>query len=124
MDPTDRLGQQRKDDRNVLTNTEKRYSNFERECLAVAYGLEKFEFYFLGRTAIIETGHSPLGQILKKKHQRKPWKTTKTPAEMLAIPRSGEIQTRKESVSTNHNKSKTTQFTLLQTHPSLSTSTQ
>ena len=29
----------------TLTDTEKRYSNIEHECLAVAYGLEKFEFY-------------------------------------------------------------------------------
>jgi hypothetical protein len=28
----------------ALTDTKKRYSNIERECLAVTYGLEKFEF--------------------------------------------------------------------------------
>lgn len=71
----------------TLIDTEKRYSNIEPECLAVAYGLEKFEFYLLGRTTIIETDHSPLEQIFKKKNQRRPWKITKTPAEMLAIRR-------------------------------------
>ena len=49
-----------------LTETESRYSNIERECLAVAYGLEKFEYYLLGRSVTVETDHSPLEQIFKK----------------------------------------------------------
>ena len=49
-----------------LTDTEKRYSNIERECLAVVFGLEKFEYYLLGREVIVETDHSPLEQIFKK----------------------------------------------------------
>ena len=49
-----------------LTDAEKRYSNIERECLAVAYGLQRFEYYLLGRTTIVETDHSPLEQIFKK----------------------------------------------------------
>jgi hypothetical protein len=47
-------------------DTEKRYSHIECECLAVTYGLEKFEFYLLGRTTIVETDHSPLEQIFKR----------------------------------------------------------
>ena len=50
----------------TLTDTKKRYSNIEPECLAVAYGLERFEFYLLGCTTIIETDHSPPEQIFKK----------------------------------------------------------
>ena len=81
----------------TLTDTEKRYSNIERECLAVAYGLEKFEFYLLGRTTIIETDHSPLEQIFKKSIREAPGRLQRLlPAEMLAIRRSGEIQTRKD----------------------------
>ena len=49
-----------------LTDAESRYFNFERECLAVMFGLEKFEFYLLGRHTLIETDHSPLEQIFKK----------------------------------------------------------
>ena len=49
-----------------LTPTESRYSNIERECLAVMYGLERFELYFLGRKVEVETDHSPLEQIFKK----------------------------------------------------------
>ena len=49
-----------------LTDTETRYSNIERECLGVMYGLEKFEYYLLGRHIVVETDHSPLEQIFKK----------------------------------------------------------
>lgn len=49
-----------------ITDTESRYSNIERECLGVMYGLEKFEYYLLGRHVIVETDHSPLEQIFKK----------------------------------------------------------
>ena len=52
-----------------LTDAESRYSNIERECLVVTYGLEKFEYYLLGRNVTIETDYSPLEQIFKKKHQ-------------------------------------------------------
>ena len=49
----------------ALTDTENRYSNTERECLAVVFGLEKFEYYLYGRKVIVETDHSPLEQIFK-----------------------------------------------------------
>ena len=49
-----------------LTDAESRYSNIERECLAVMFGLEKFEYYLLGRHTLVETDHSPLEQIFKK----------------------------------------------------------
>lgn len=48
-----------------LTDAESRYSNLERECLAVTYGLEKFEYYLLSQNVTIETDHSPLEQIFK-----------------------------------------------------------
>ena len=49
-----------------LTEPESRYSNIERECLPVMFGLEKFEFYLLERHTLVETDHSPLEQIFKK----------------------------------------------------------
>jgi len=52
-----------------LTEAESRYSNIERECLAVTYGLEKFEYYLLGRSVTVETDHSPLGANLQGQHQ-------------------------------------------------------
>ena len=50
----------------ALTVTESRYSNTERECLAVVFELEKFEYYLYGRKVIVENDHSPLEQIFKK----------------------------------------------------------
>ena len=50
----------------TLTDIESRYSNIERECLAVVFGLEKFEYYLYGRKVIVETDHSPIEQIFKK----------------------------------------------------------
>ena len=55
-----------------LSETESRYSNIERECLAVMFGLEKFEYYLLGRHILVETDHSPLNRFSKRtlqKHQ-------------------------------------------------------
>ena len=49
-----------------LIDTESRYSNLEREFLAVTYGLEKFEYYLLSQNVTIKTDHSPLEQIFKK----------------------------------------------------------
>ena len=49
-----------------LTETESRYSNIERECLGVQYGLQKSEYYLMGRHTVVETDHSPLEQIFKK----------------------------------------------------------
>ncbi|CAM1319115.1 Uncharacterised protein g7110 [Pycnogonum litorale] len=36
-----------------LTETEKKYSNIEGDCLGVMYGLEKFNYYILGRTLLL-----------------------------------------------------------------------
>ena len=49
-----------------LTGTESRYSVIERECLAVIFSLETFEYYLLGRHTLVEIDHSLLEQILKK----------------------------------------------------------
>ena len=56
----------------ALTDTEKRYSNIERETLAVVFGLEKSEYYLLGRKVVVETDHSPLEQIFKKNIAEEP----------------------------------------------------
>ena len=49
-----------------LTETESLYSNIKRECRGVQCGLEKFEYYLMGRHTVVETDHSPLEQIFKK----------------------------------------------------------
>ncbi|KAK3731887.1 hypothetical protein QZH41_008989 [Actinostola sp. cb2023] len=50
----------------LLTETESRYSNIEREMLAVVHGLEKFHCYAYGRPVVVETDHKPLEAIFKK----------------------------------------------------------
>ena len=55
-----------------LAEAESRYSNIEREGLAVTYGLEKFQYYLSGRSVTVETDHSPLEQIFKKNIKQAP----------------------------------------------------
>ena len=50
----------------ILTDSERRYSNIEREMLAIAWWLEKFHTYLYGRKVIVETDHKPLETIFKK----------------------------------------------------------
>ena len=50
----------------LLTETEKRYSNIEREMLGIVHGLEKFHYYAYGRHVTVETDHKPLEAIFKK----------------------------------------------------------
>ena len=58
-----------------LTGTETRYSNIERECLAVTFGLDKFEYYLQGRHTL--TDHAPLEQIFKKNIAESPLRLQK-----------------------------------------------
>lgn len=55
-----------------LTDTETRYSNIEREMLAVVYGLERFHYYAYGRSVTVETDHKPLEAIQKKDLHKAP----------------------------------------------------
>ena len=45
-----------------LTNTERRYSQFERETLAAAWGCEHFNLYLYGHPFTLVTDHKPLKQ--------------------------------------------------------------
>jgi hypothetical protein len=49
-----------------LTSAEERYSQIEKEALAMAWACDKFECYLLGKTRafIIETDHKPLRTIM------------------------------------------------------------
>ena len=49
-----------------LSGAESRYSNFERELLAVGWSLERFNHYVFGKQVVIETDHKPLESIWKK----------------------------------------------------------
>ena len=51
----------------AMTKTECRYAQIEKECLGLAYGLERFHSYVYGLPSFtVETDHRPLVAIIKK----------------------------------------------------------
>src|SRR5436190_1919486 len=51
----------------TLTATESSYAQIEKECLAIVFGLQRFEQYVVGRNdVLVETDHKPLESIFKK----------------------------------------------------------
>ena len=50
----------------ALSQTEQRYSQIEKEMLAVVFACKKFHDYIYGKHVIIETDHQPLVTIMKK----------------------------------------------------------
>ena len=49
-----------------LNETEKRYSQIERECLTVYLGCTRFQMYLLGKPFTLYTYHKPLVPMLNK----------------------------------------------------------
>ena len=50
----------------ALTETDQRYSNIERELLAIVFALERLNHYTFGRTFTVWSDHQPLQSIWKK----------------------------------------------------------
>ena len=50
----------------AMTSAEINYAQIEKELLAIAFGLKRFEQYVQGRPVEIETDHRPLESIFKK----------------------------------------------------------
>ena len=50
----------------ALTETEQRYSNIERELLAIVFAFERLNHYSFGRTITVQSDHQPLQSIWKK----------------------------------------------------------
>ena len=50
----------------ALTETEQRYSNLERELLAIVFALKRLNHYTFGRTITVQSDHQPLQSIWKK----------------------------------------------------------
>ena len=61
----------------ALTETEQRYSNIERELLAIVFALERLNHYTFGRTITVQSDHQPLQCIWKKSNSLSKPKTTK-----------------------------------------------
>lgn len=49
-----------------LTETERRYAQIEKECLAIVYACKKFDQYLCGKVIKVESDHKPLQSIFKK----------------------------------------------------------
>nr|XP_054755667.1 uncharacterized protein K02A2.6-like [Lytechinus pictus] len=56
----------------ALTDAETRYSQIEKELLAVVFGLEKFHMYTYGRPVDVQSDHMPLEMIARKPLHRAP----------------------------------------------------
>lgn len=52
----------------VMTNTEARYAQIEKEALAITWACEKFSQYILGKRILLETDHKPLVPLMTYKH--------------------------------------------------------
>ena len=50
-----------------LLDRERRYSTIERECLAIVFGIHRFDFYLRGKEFILEVDHKPLIYLEKFK---------------------------------------------------------
>ena len=50
----------------ALTGAEKNYQNLERECLAMIWGMEKFDYFLYGKQFTLETDQKPLVSIYRK----------------------------------------------------------
>ncbi|KAK7095708.1 hypothetical protein V1264_005082 [Littorina saxatilis] len=44
----------------MLSGAEKNYSTMEKECLAIVWGIKKFELYLQGVKFVFQTAHKPL----------------------------------------------------------------
>ena len=56
----------------ALTDAETRYSQLEKEALAILHGCEKFRVYLIGSTFEVYTDHLPLVNLLNKPNKKIP----------------------------------------------------
>jgi len=68
-----------------LQPRESNYSTIERECLAIVWGVTKFQEYVYGAEFILETDHGPLQYLRQAKFQKfhKHWALTLQPYRFL-----------------------------------------
>ena len=56
----------------ALSNVEKRYSQIERECLAILFAIQRFRIYLYGISFKVKTDHKPLLAMFSRKCQPPP----------------------------------------------------
>jgi len=56
----------------ALTETEKRYSQIEKEMFSVVFGLTRFHTYTYGRKVTVYNDHKPLTAVLKRPVEENP----------------------------------------------------
>lgn len=56
----------------LLTDTERKWAQIEKEMLAVVFGLERFDQYTYGNQVVVINDHKPLASILKKPMSQTP----------------------------------------------------
>lgn len=54
----------------ALTKTEQRYSQIEKELLAIVFAAEKFHYYIYGQSVTVQSDHKPLQTILRKPFEK------------------------------------------------------
>ena len=62
-----------------LTETEQRYSQIDREALAIRWACECCYMYLIGSSFIIETDHQPLLPLFNNPHSRPPTRIERWP---------------------------------------------
>ena len=51
-----------------LSDSERKFSTVERECLAIIYAVQRFSMYLLGKKIVLEVDHRPLVYLSKMKN--------------------------------------------------------
>ena len=69
----------------ALNKTEKRYSQIERECLAVYFACVKFRMYLIGKEFILYTDHKPLVPMLNKPKKNAPFRIERIRLKLLGF---------------------------------------
>lgn len=57
-----------------LSETQERYSQIEKETLAILFGCKRFHQYLYGKKFVVESDHQPLQKIVKKTFDKIPFR--------------------------------------------------
>ena len=87
----------------ALTQTETRYTQIDKELLAIVFACEKFDKYIFGRDVVhVETDHKPLEEIFKKEPLRCSSKASADAIATSTLQSPGQVQERSPHVHCGH----------------------